>query len=703
MKLLAIATTPWLEGEASMYGTGICGGCGAGWELIIDLHIYQWDNEHECAQKMRRTVEIPVSILSRFSIRWKLAALVSLAIVAFVAYGMASYRTIMTLRVNGDLYQQIVQGKDLIADILPPPEYIIESYLTVEQLASERDPAAAKVLKGRLAILEGQYNDRHEYWMKALPEGKLKFTMTDKAYKPAILFYATVKKDFLPALDAGNYPLAQEIASRSLTQYYGEHRSAIDDVVQMAGERCQNDEATAKSMTDRFIKGFAGFGAGVLIALLLLSFWIGQSIVKPLKKSILYVRSLASRENGHVGIDHLEVTSSDELGELFVEFNRFIDKIHDDIADCARAIVEATGKQSLLTEKMSNTILENDTQTNTGIEAVGILTSYTEDLNVASEKMTNSISTVATAAEEISTNINTVASTSVEISTTMISVASTAEQMSSNFTVVDGAMKELSSAITGVAQNAREGTTVANNASAVANETSQIMSKLGNSAYEIGKVTSVIKAIAKQTNLLALNAAIEAASAGDAGRGFAVVANEVKELAKQTATATEDISGRIQQIQGDTEKAVAAIQQISGIIGNINSLQKLISDMVEKQTFATTNISRNVSEASTGAGLIARQIAETANASKHVSHNINEIAQGANVVARNIASTAKTVAEVHERIDGTLTMVETTSEIMTCSRKAAITFTEDVSVMFATFGDVNAQIEKLNAVLKFKD
>jgi len=210
----------------------------------------------------------------------------------------------------------------------------------------------------------------------------------------------------------------------------------------------------------------------------------------------------------------------------------------------------------------------------------------------------------------------------------------------------------------------------------------------------------VIQVIAKQTNLLALNAAIEAASAGDAGRGFAVVANEVKELAKQTATATEDIAGRIEKIQGDTQKAVAAIQLISNIIGTINNLQKVISDMVEKQTLATTHISSNISQASVGSGEIARLIAETARASKQVSHNINEIAQGANVVAKNIAGAAVTVGDVNERIAGTQSMAETTAEIMHQSKTAAMTFTDDVQTMFSSLDQVSADVERLNLVLK---
>jgi methyl-accepting chemotaxis protein len=121
------------------------------------------------------------------------------------------------------------------------------------------------------------------------------------------------------------------------------------------------------------------------------------------------------------------------------------------------------------------------------------------------------------------------------------------------------------------------------------------VNKLGQSSIEIGKVIKVITAIAGQTNLLALNATIEAARAGDAGRGFAVVANEVKELAKQTANATEDISQRIEAIQTDTKAAVQAITQITDIINQINDFQSTIASAIEEQTATTNEISRNIS------------------------------------------------------------------------------------------------------------
>jgi methyl-accepting chemotaxis protein len=155
---------------------------------------------------------------------------------------------------------------------------------------------------------------------------------------------------------------------------------------------------------------------------------------------------------------------------------------------------------------------------------------------------------------------------------------------------------------------------VATHAVRVADTTNATVAKLGESSAEIGKVIKVITSIAQQTNLLALNATIEAARAGEAGKGFAVVANEVKELAKATAKATEDIGQKIEAIQADTKGAVAAIREISGIINQINDIQCTIASAVEEQTATTNEIGRNVSEAAKGSAEIARNITGVAQA-----------------------------------------------------------------------------------------
>lgn len=305
-------------------------------------------------------------------------------------------------------------------------------------------------------------------------------------------------------------------------------------------------------------------------------------------------------------------------------------------------------------------------------EAIAVVDTNTGLIASTSEQTSANISGVATAAEEISANINGIASTAEEISNNMSSVATTTEQMSSNFATVDAALKDISTAVTGVAENAREGAAVASSAMTASEKANETMTALGRSAEEIGKVTIVIQTIAQQTNLLALNAAIEAASAGEAGKGFAVVANEVKELAKQTTGATEDIAGKIQSIQENTERAVHSIRDIADIIRKINELQGMISQTVDQQTQATQEISRNVSQVLSGINEISRNISQTATGANQVSRGIAEIATGANEVARNVAEAAGGVSDMHTKIGETSAMVTDADCSMQRAKEASV-------------------------------
>jgi len=171
--------------------------------------------------------------------------------------------------------------------------------------------------------------------------------------------------------------------------------------------------------------------------------------------------------------------------------------------------------------------------------------------------------------------------------------------------------EQMTASIREIATSATDAADVAAGAVAVADQTNLTVASLGRSSAEIGEVVKTITQIAEQTNLLALNATIEAARAGEAGKGFAVVAGEVKELAHETGRATEDISRRVEQIQVDTEAAVAAIEQISGIIGRINDTQSAIASAVDEQTATTDEISRSILDASGGAQHIASEVERT--------------------------------------------------------------------------------------------
>jgi len=324
---------------------------------------------------------------------------------------------------------------------------------------------------------------------------------------------------------------------------------------------------------------------------------IERYIAAPLRQLSSRLKDIAEGEGDLT--KRLELHSHDELGETASSFNLFMDKLQGimrQIADNTQQLAAASATLS----DTSQQIMANSEETSTQAKVV------TE----SAQQVTQNLQTVATGAEEMGTSI-----------------------------------KE-------IAKNATEAAKVATAAVKVAETANITVGKLGDSSAEIGQVIKVITSIAQQTNLLALNATIEAARAGEAGKGFAVVANEVKELAKETAKATEDISRKIEAIQTDTKAAVDAIGTISAVINQVNDISSTIATAVEEQNATTNEMSRNAGEAAAGSGEITRNISGVAAASESTARGATETQQAVQQLVEMSAQLSSLVGQFKISAEG---------------------------------------------------
>lgn len=378
-----------------------------------------------------------------------------------------------------------------------------------------------------------------------------------------------------------------------------EFDSAAQYLVDAANLNRNGADSAAKA-SDTLYSSARYWVAGLCLGALL----VGILVASPVARSIAFSTStmLAAIEQiaaNNLAISDMKITSGDEIGKAGIALNKMKNNLHgviESISGTAQHVAAASEQFSSTSQQITANSEETTAQANS--------------VSVATEQVSRNLQTVATGAEEMSATIK------------------------------------------DIARNAGEAAKVASAAVKTAQSTNAIVSKLGESSVEIGQVIKTITSIAQQTNLLALNATIEAARAGEAGKGFAVVANEVKELAKQTAKATEEISQKIGTIQDDTKGAVEAIGTITEIINQISDIANTIATAVEEQSATTNEMSRNIMEAAKGSEAISQNISGVSQAAQSTSSSAHQSQKAAADLAEMSSQLRKLVEQFRVETNG---------------------------------------------------
>lgn len=389
---------------------------------------------------------------------------------------------------------------------------------------------------------------------------------------------------------------------------------------------------------------------GVIVAICMGAV-VGTLITKAITGPVNKAAGLAGAMARGDLTQRLDVKTHDEIGEMANALNATCDslsKILKDIQQNAQTLASASEEVSAISTQLASGAEQMNHQTVT--------------IAGATEEMSTNIKTVDTAAGKMNENSQTVSSAATQISHNMQTVASAVEQVQANTSSIASASEQMSSTVSEIAQNAEKANTTTRNAVKSVDEASEQVGALAHSSQEINQIIEVIMDIAEQTKLLALNATIEAARAGEAGKGFAVVANEVKDLAKQTNDATEDIKRRVEGMQGTTKSTVEKINGINSVIKEVNEIVGIIATAVEEQNTTMKSNAENISQVAAGIQEVSRNVSEVNTGVTDIAKSITGVAQGAQDVAKSAAEASAGAVEVSKNIGGISKAVADTSQ-----------------------------------------
>ena len=536
-------------------------------------------------------------MLTKLKFNGRMALLAGLFLFGMILAQFMHWYVLKEVQINGPIDQKISQSKDIIADILPPPLYIIEAYAVLLQASEAKDGVQIREFEKKFRELETQYIEKHDKYSKELESGSLKELLLKTSYTPAMEFFQIAKEQVFPNLGTGKNTVdIKTIMATKIKEKYEIHRQAIDKAVEQANDRNDKDALYAEKSISFWNRLQLGFSISLIVLILVITFKVSKSIIDPTQNLVEIMKSIANLDL----TKRLKVSTKDEIGEIAEYVNIVVQNIHTVVKQVRLSTVQlhATGTE------IAAAAAQHD--------------SAIQEFGASSNQIASAVKEISNTGQELMNTVNSLRESSDNTS-------ALAGEGRNSLNNMQSSMQQLSDA-TG----------------SISTKLDMIRDKAGG----IGTVVTTITKVADQTNLLSINAAIEAEKAGDAGKGFLVVAREIRRLADQTAVATLDIEQMVRHMQSavatgvmEMDKFHQSVKSLINQVTEISGQMGMVIDHVQNLTIQFREVREGVEQQTIGAKQIDDAMGQLVTAVRQVTASVKDF----NNTALNLRESANSL------------------------------------------------------------
>jgi methyl-accepting chemotaxis protein len=575
-----------------------------------------------------------MNVIKNMKIRTRLVLLFALFFSGILFYAFFASRILTSVKITGKTYNEIVMNKDLVADILPPPSYIIESYLTVYQLSIEDKVTKQQELENYLAQLEQEYLKRHAYWDKTLPESEMRSDMLNGSYDPAVEFYKIAREEYIPAVNSGDHEKVEALLRGPLEQAYRTHRLYINRIVTQSNSNNMVIEHKTAKLLVKANYEMIGLLLFIIIITSLFGMYISQTISRPAQETLLRFQDIAEGEGDLT--KRVKINGKDEIGKMGFYLNKTMEKIAN-LIHSVKVETESLGS-------IGGTLSANTTET------ASALSQITTTIVHIREQNNSHTSGIQNMEKTLSGMTNQIARLNEHIETQAADVT----ESSASIEEMVGNIKSVSDIVERSSISVDELTAASEKGKKEIDRIVPLIKTMVQDSENLIEAGKVIQKIAAQTNLLAMNAAIEAAHAGDSGRGFAVVADEIRKLSEDSGTQGKHIAQSLQQLKNVTDTlsntSASVFSQFEAVFNQariVKDQNGVIRDAMREQAAGGTTLLITIKEINDITYEVKNSSAQLLNGTEQTLGAMKELSEMGNKIMTGMTEMSSGVEEIN--------------------------------------------------------